>query len=115
MKVSVKYPKIPVLAILVTAAILASGCSRQYSSPTSTTVPHEGDWGIYALDLSTQDVELIWCTKEAISHLCLNHAGDEFAFSCRIGGPADSNEELSVIRVDGTGLRQLTSNKSEEH
>src|SRR4030042_3204447 len=107
MKVSVKYPKMPVLAILVTAAILAAGCSGQYSSPTSPTVPHEGDWGIYALDLSTQDVELIWSTNEAISYLCLNHAGDEFAFSCRIGGQWDSKQENSVIRADGTGLRQL--------
>jgi len=110
MKASVKYSRIPVLVILVTAAILASGCSGKTSSPISTTVPHQGDWGIYALDLSTQNVELIWSTDEAISNLCLNHAGDEFAFSCRVGGTLDSNEEILAIGVDGTGPRRLTNN-----
>lgn len=104
-----KAPARYALAALITAALLVSACSGQ-SLPTTRTVPREGDWGIYAFDLSTQDVALIWSANEAISHLCLNHAGDEFAFSRRVGGTLESNEEIFTIGVNGAGLRQLTDN-----
>ena len=99
-----------VLLTIAIAVVLAAGCSVQPTSPTSKTVPHQGDWGIYTLDPSTQEVDLVWSCNETISHLCLNHAGDKFAFSRKTGGTLDSNEEIFVIGVDGTGLRQLTSN-----
>ena len=104
------------LLVLCAALVLAAGCQAKSDDSTDDTppleqkVPHEGDWGIYALDLSTEEVELIWSCNETISHLCLNHAGDEFAFSRKTGGTQDSNEEVFAIGVDGTGLRQLTSN-----
>jgi Tol biopolymer transport system component len=79
-------------------------------SPSDKSVPHEGDWGIYSLNLSTQDVELIWSCNETISYLCLNHAGDEFAFSNGISGTLDAGSEVFVIGLDGTGLQQLTNN-----
>jgi TolB protein len=98
------------LVIFLAVSIFASACSQQYSTYPSRTVPHQGDWGIYALELSTQDVELIWSTSQALSYLCLNHAGDKFAFSSRIGGTLESNEEIFTIGIDGAGLRQLTNN-----
>ena len=98
------------LLIAAIAVVLLAGCTTETTPPANRTVPHEGDWGIYALDLSTEEVELIWSSNETISHLCLNNAGDEFAFSRKIGGTQDSNEDIFVISVDGTGLRQLTSN-----
>jgi Tol biopolymer transport system component len=96
--------------ILAVAAALSAGCAARTNPSTEKTVPHQGEWGIYALDRSTEEVELIWSCNETISHLCLNHAGDEFAFSRKSGGTQDSNEEILAIGVDGTGLRQLTSN-----
>lgn len=98
------------LLLLTVAVVLALGCTAETTPPINKTVPHQGDWGIYALDLSTEEVELIWSSNETISHLCLNNAGDEFAFSSKSGGTEDSNEEVFVIGVDGPGLRQLTSN-----
>jgi Tol biopolymer transport system component len=110
MKASVPSPRLLLLLILIIAVVLVAGCTTETTPPTNKTVPHEGDWGIYALELSNEEVELIWSCNETISHLCLNNAGDEFAFSCKTGGTQDSNEEVFVIGVDGTGLRQLTSN-----
>jgi Tol biopolymer transport system component len=98
------------LLLLTVAVVLALGCTAETTPPINKTVPHQGDWGIYALDLSTEEVELIWSSNETISHLCLNNTGDEFGFSSKTGGTEDSNEEVFVIGVDGTGLRQLTSN-----
>jgi len=109
MKASARSLRLSLL-LLTVAVVLVAGCVAKTNPSTEKTVPHEGDWGIYALDPSTEEVELIWSCSETISHLCLNHAGDEFAFSRKIGGDLDSNEEVFVIGVDGTGLRQLTSN-----
>jgi Tol biopolymer transport system component len=110
MAISSRSLGLSLLLILTVAVILVAGCTAKTNPSTKKTVPHQGDWGIYALDLSTEEIELIWSCNETISHLCLNHAGDEFAFSRKSGGTQDSNEEIFVVGVDGTGLRQLTSN-----
>jgi Tol biopolymer transport system component len=110
MQLSLKSARVPLLLILSIAVLLVAGCTAKTNPSTKRTVPHQGDWGIYSLDLSTEEVELIWSCNETISHLCLNHAGDGFAFSRKSGGTQDSNEEIFVIGVEGTGLRQLTSN-----
>jgi Tol biopolymer transport system component len=110
MAISSRSPGLSLLLILTVAVILVAGCTAKTNPSTKKTVLHQGDWGIYALDLSTEEVELIWSCNETISHLCLNHAGDEFAFSNGISGTLDADSEVFVIGVDGTGLRQLTSN-----
>jgi len=74
-------------------------------------VPHEGQWGIYSLDLSTQDVSLIYGSADEIySVLRLNQAGDRFVFAQRIGGTSDERLEICSVGVDGTGFRRLTDN-----
>jgi Tol biopolymer transport system component len=110
MELSAKSSRASLLLILTIAAVLVAGCPAKTNPSAKRTVPHQADWGIYALDLSTQEVDLIWSCNETIAHLCLNHAGDEFAFSRKSGGTQDSNEEIFAIGVDGTGLRQLTGN-----
>ncbi len=75
------------------------------------TVPHEERWGIYALNLATERVELIYGSSERIDHLCLNKVGSRFAFSQRIGGDADEYEEIFTIGIDGGDLARLTNNK----
>ncbi len=114
MNLPVRTPR-TLLLLLCAALVLAAGC-RASSDDTEDgthhqqTVPQEGDWGIYALDLASQDVELIWSGNDTITCRCLNHAGDVLAFSQKAGGTADSNEEIFAIGVDGTGLRRLTDN-----
>jgi TolB protein len=88
---------------------LALGCPRTDQVDTRV-VPHEERWGIYVLDLVTEDVELIASSESKYTGLRLNHAGDRFVFSQKIGGPSDEDEEICALNVDGTGFRQITDN-----
>lgn len=74
-------------------------------------VPHETQWGIYSLELSTREVSLIYSSAEEIfSVLRLNPAGDRLVFSQRIGGATDEQLEICSLGADGTGFRRLTNN-----
>jgi len=74
-------------------------------------VPREGQWGIYSLDLPTEDVSLIYGSADEIySVLRLNRAGDHFVFAQRIGGTLDEQLEICSLGVDGTGFQRLTDN-----
>lgn len=84
--------------------------NRSNSSNTDKTVPHDEKWGIYALDRATEEVELIHASPKKISFLCLNSAGDRFAFSQKMNGDGDEHEEICTIGVDGHGFTRLTSN-----
>ncbi len=100
-------------AMLMLAMVLAVSVAcrpGEDSNGTGGQVPHEGAWGIYSLDLDTGAVVLIWRCNDTITCRCLSHAGDVLAFSRKVDGTADSNEEIFTIGVDGTGLRRLTSN-----
>jgi Tol biopolymer transport system component len=114
MKHRAKSPRVPLLLILTIAVLLVASCTVKTNPSTTKTVPRERDLGIYALDLSTEEVELIWSSNEGIWDLCLNNAGDEFAFSNGTRG-LGAGGEILVIGVDGTGLRQLTSNSYSEY
>jgi Tol biopolymer transport system component len=74
------------------------------------SVPHEERWGIYALDLATEEVVLIHSSSERISYLRLNNAGDRFLFSQRIGKDANELEEICTMGIDGLGLTRITNN-----
>ncbi len=100
------------IVALAAAAILTVGCSEQEESATVSerSVPHEQRWGIYALDIATQHVELLLSSSELISYLHLNHHGDKFAFSTKMDGTTDEHEEICIVGVNGTGLTRLTNN-----
>jgi Tol biopolymer transport system component len=76
------------------------------------TVPHEGQYGIYTLDLASNDVSLIYGTDKEIytSALRLNGRGDMLVFAQKVDGNANENVEIFTIGTDGTGLRRLTNN-----
>ena len=73
-------------------------------------VPHEERWGIYALDLAANTVELIYSASRKVSSLRLNSIGDRFAFSQKVDGGDNSHEEICTLRVDGTDFARLTNN-----
>jgi TolB protein len=93
-------------------ALLQLACTTgDPASPGSKTVPHEEKWGIYALDLATEEVELVASSPDGFSTLRLNSAGDRFVFSRKIDGGADEDEEICSIAVDGGDFRRLTDNE----
>lgn len=100
-KYMVQYLTVPLFILLII------GCKQ--SSPTRE-VPLEERWGIYALDLNTEDVWLIYSSDVTLSVLRLNPKGDTFAFSMRVGGDDQSNEEVFTLGVDGQNLHQVTHN-----
>lgn len=77
-------------------------------------VPHLERFGIYALDLATEEVELITSSAENFAFLRLNTTGDRFIFTRQIddeGGIPDSlDEEICSIGIDGENFERITNN-----
>ncbi len=84
------------------------GCFEDTASGKS--IPRKERWGIYALDVTTEDVELIYSSPHRTSCLNLNRSGDTFAFSQRIDSDTIEDEEICTVRVDGSNFQRLTNN-----
>ena len=75
-------------------------------------MPHEGQWGIYALNLSSLDVELLYSDDEEISGINLSSSGDFIAFSkgMQNGNIIDTTSEIFVLNVNSGNADRLTGN-----
>jgi Tol biopolymer transport system component len=106
--------KIAAVAILIVAVVLVLvfGVLGSVLTKNRSTVQREGKYGIYALDLATDKVSLIYSTDYEIytSALGLNHAKDTFVFAQKIGGSNDDNTEIFTIGTDGKNFKRLTIN-----
>jgi len=93
--------------------LLLSGCTPTEEDPP-LEVPHAERFGIYALDLSTEEVELITSSEETFGFLHLNNSGDRFFFTRLIdddGGVPDSLDgEICSIGIDGEAFQRITNN-----
>lgn len=101
-----------VLVVAVTFAVFIVVLGSLTPTQRANTVPHERKYGIYALDLATSRVNLIYSSDNEIytSALRLNTIEDKFVFALKIGGSNDNSTEIFTINVDGTGLERVTSN-----
>jgi len=100
-------------AILIFVLMSGQGCSENNPNQASIkTVPHETAWGIYQLDLVTQDLRLVFGTDDEIfaSSLQLNSADDRLVFAQKTGGIGDDQWEIYSISIEGNDLRRLTDN-----
>jgi Tol biopolymer transport system component len=102
------------VTILLAASLLVVFFSLlgNYLNQAHSTLPHEGRYGLYALDLATNKVTLIYSTDDEIqtSALRLNSIGDTLTFAQKIDGLNDEDMEIYTIGVEGKNLRRLTSN-----
>ena len=73
-------------------------------------VPYLDEWGIYELDLSTKEVQLIYSDPSKLDNIKLNLAGDTFTFALYLSGDDYESTEIYTLDVDGTGLKRLTDN-----
>jgi TolB protein len=91
------------------SCVLLSACG---GTSSSKHVPHQARWGLYELDLASNDVRLIYSSSDEIngSALRLNVQGDTLVFAQRVDGATDEDYEICSVRTDGTGFRRLTSN-----
>ena len=120
--------KIIVLSVIVVIAVVTfvfvlivlNIDSILTSLPKEKTLPHEGKWGIYVLDLETEETKLLYSSANTISRIRLNNAGDQLVFfnqindndiECSVeGSPVSPCEEICSISVDGEDYKRLTDN-----
>jgi Tol biopolymer transport system component len=96
----------------VAAGIVAlGGCSDDATTPQDDrTVPREERWGIYSLDLESEEVVLHYSSADRITGARLDAGGGILVFSQTFGGHGLEHEEICTIQVDGTGFQRLTEN-----
>jgi TolB protein len=111
-------------SIFLSVGLLIAGCNGDSvestgvvdvtESKSETTVahevPYEHRWGIYSLDLNTQEVDLIFSSPDEMTSLRQNPAEDRFVFSMKVGGGDLEHTEIFTVEMDGSDLRQLTEN-----
>ncbi|MBN1245251.1 PD40 domain-containing protein [Candidatus Bathyarchaeota archaeon] len=107
---------IAVLALIIVLAIVAASTLLNMDANNNTpdaqdTVPHEGKYGIYVLDLATEKVELLYSTDNEgyTSALRLNSQGEKLVFAQKTGAN-DESTEIFTINVDGQNLEGVTDN-----
>jgi Tol biopolymer transport system component len=103
---------LPAVVSLLTVMLLA-GCTPTEEDPV-LEVPHLERYGIYALDLSTEEVELIASSADGFNFLRPSSTGDRFFFSRNIddeeGVPDSLDGEICSIGVSGDGFERITNN-----
>jgi len=102
---------ISVLAIVVASTLLSTEAAQK-TPDAQDTVPHEGKYGIYVLDLATEKVSLLYSTDNEIytSALRLNKHEAKLVFAQKTDGLSDESTEIFTIDVDGQNLQRLTDN-----
>ena len=91
-----------VCIFILTSVIILSGC---------TSVPHKETWGIYALNLDTQKITLIYCSEYQIEKVRLCPTNDILVFSHLIGGETNEHKEICTIHLDGSMYTPITDNE----
>jgi Tol biopolymer transport system component len=88
-----------------------SGCLQDQPSESVTkTVSHDDRWGIYALQLATQDTSLLYSSEDEIEGLEINDQNTRFVFCQKIGGDDDIYREICTLDRDGSNFTRLTIN-----
>lgn len=73
-------------------------------------VPYSDRWGIYALDIATEEVELLYSSVNKIAFLNLNKSGDTLAFSQQFEDDNNENEEICTLKLINGDFTRLTNN-----
>ncbi len=95
------------------AVVLAIGCTDDEPTKSETrTVPHQDRWGIYSLDLASQNVALLYSTNDEIAGIQLDNSGTHltFAIKTQLGVEIDTTSEIYTLSVAGGSLGRLTDN-----
>ncbi len=108
----VRKTAIAAIVLVVVFTVMLLGILSSISTQKPSTVPHEGTYGVYALDLATNEVALVYSTNNEVftSALQLNTDGDTLVFAQKIDGSNDNNTEIFTIGVDGKNLKRITNN-----
>ena len=113
--------KIAILAFAVVAValILSISLFSNSFSPQQKELVHDKKWGIYSLDLETQQTELVYSSENKITRIRLNNSGNMMVFSQEFGNDNACVAEGSVVNlcqeicrvdVDGKNYQRITNN-----
>jgi Tol biopolymer transport system component len=110
------FAAVAVLALIIVLAILVGGTLLNMDSNNNTpdgqdTVPHEGKYGIYVLNLATEKVELVYSADNEIYTSALRFNGqDEKLVFAQKTGETDESTEIFTIDIDAQHLERVTDN-----
>ena len=100
-----------VFFIVIMIALIISACE---DLPVSELIldppPHLDRWGIYSLNLNTQEVKLIYSTPDEITKVIFSPAAEKFVFAQKVGGDELKDDEIFTLGHDGQDLQRLTNN-----
>jgi Tol biopolymer transport system component len=103
--------KIALVAVILCVVVIVIIASSYFDRDLARhSVPHEKSWGIYSLDLDSNEVTLIYTSDNMLQGLSLDSNGATLAFSERFGGTNESHEEICTVAVNGSGFSRLTDN-----
>ncbi|MFC2010388.1 TolB family protein [Chloroflexota bacterium] len=77
---------------------------------TPKVVTHIDRWGIYVLDIATEETELLYGSINKIAFLNLNKSGDTLAFSQQFEGDNSESEEICTLELINGDFTRLTNN-----
>jgi TolB protein len=101
-------------AITVLSMLLVAGCATDKDATSGEKqVPQKGPWGIYELDLATQDVRLIYSTSKEIftPALRLSNKGDKLVFVHRDARTDRVDTAIYTLDINGKNLKKLTDDE----
>jgi len=111
-----------IFAFLIFCLCGAIGCtgvtptdpSPETSPAENTTVPkavpHIDRWGIYVLDISTEETELLYSSVNKLAFLDLNKSGDTLAFSQQYISDNNESEEICTLTIEDKVITRITDN-----
>jgi hypothetical protein len=95
--------KIAILAALVVVVALifvTLNTNNQAPVQENKELIHKFKYGIYAMDLETQETELIFSSSFKMSKIRLNNAGDKLVFAQSFGNNIDESVFVSTVNPD---------------
>jgi Tol biopolymer transport system component len=106
-----KKDKITILYCAI--ALMLAACEVSLSEPEPAAAPpHEEHWGIYSLNLETQDTELIYTSTQEITKLIFSPEVNRFAMAQTVGSGGMESQEIFALAIDGNDLQRLTDNNN---
>ena len=110
-----------VLVVVVALVFVTMNTNNQAPVLENKELIHKYKYGIYALDLETQETELIFSSSHKMTKIRLNNAGDRLVFAQSFGNNSDESvsvstanpyQEICTMKVDGTEYTQITNDNN---
>ncbi len=91
--------------------IIITSCSSRAAVSNPEVLTSSGEtWGIYQLDLETEEIRLLYGTQTEISGLNLDSSGTNLVFSQKISGDSYEYTEIHTFSIVDKTLEKLTEN-----